>query len=192
MSRLHFLPFIFALLTNHDAFSQSTQKVSSIHAVDFHNFTYPVPRDLSDRHQKTFKLTRGKLPETRFPNGFVNEMGIFLEEIVYGDVTGDGAEEAIIFMSILTGGSAIPGILYVYTLQNNQPKLLWKTSTGDRADEGFKNAFAKDGQLVVELFSPIGKQGDCCPTQYTQTVYEWRKNRFRVKRNQTFPLPQSK
>lgn len=195
MISLHFLLLAFVLLANQSVFFQSRvplQKVSSIRAVDFYNFTYPLPSDLADRHQKKFKLKQGKLLETRFPDGGVNEMGIFLEELVYGDVTGDSTEEAILFMSILTGGSAIPGILYVYTLQNNQPKLLWKTTTGDRADEGFKDAFAKDGRLAVELFSPLGKRGDCCPTQYTQMIYEWRKNRFQLKQKQTFPLQQSK
>jgi hypothetical protein len=117
-------------------------------------------------------------------------MGITLGKIVYGDVTGDKQEEAIIEMSILTGGTAQPNIVYVYTLQKNRPQLLWHFSTGDRADGGFRNAYAENGCLVVELSNPIGKRGDCCPVKYDRTVYEWKANRFRPKQKQTFPIQQ--
>ena len=69
--------------------------------------------------------------------------------------------------------------------------MLWAFETGDRADGGYKNVFAENGQLVVELYGKdkiIGtnlykddgtKNGACCPSYFTRTRYEWVKNRFR-------------
>jgi hypothetical protein len=172
---------IFALLISLSAFSQ--QRSSSIHSVDFANFTYPWTTGLTIRGgTKTFSLRNGKRPEIRDTGGQVEEIGVYLEEVSYGDVTGDGIEEAIIFMSILTGVSAMPGQVYIYTLRDNQPKLLWYFSTGDRAENGFRKVYADKGNLVVELNGPkrIG-EGLCCPVRFTRTRYQWRGGRFRQK-----------
>ena len=164
----------------------------SIRAIDFRNFTYPWVVELVDpaKPNETFTLRNGKRPETRDERGFVNEMGIFLQSISYADVTGDGEEEAIIVLSVLTGGSAIPHCVYIYTLQDDNPKLLWAFSTGDRADGGLRCVYADRGELVVELYGRgrvVGKQaksledqmGLCCPKFFTRTRYRWQGGAFR-------------
>lgn len=169
------------LLISSTAFSQ--QPSSSIHSVDFANFTYPWTAGLSVRGgTKTFRLRNGKRQEVRDSSGHVEEIGVYLEDVSYGDVTGDGIEEAIIFMSILTGVSAMPGQVYIYTLRGNHPKLLWHFSTGDRAENGFRKVYADKGNLVVELNGPkrFG-EGLCCPVRFTRTRYQWRGGRFRRK-----------
>ena len=113
---------------------------------------------------------------------------MYLGKVFYGDVTGDGVEDAIVSMNILTGGSAMPGLVYVYALRENRLKLLWSFSTGDRADGGMRAVYAEHGQLVVELNDPFGSRGDCCPTHFTRTRYEWRGKRFRQKRKETKPV----
>jgi hypothetical protein len=169
------------LLISAPAFSQ--QLSSSIHSVDFANFTYPWTTGLSVRGgTKTFSLSNGKRPEIRDTRGHVEEIGVYLEQVSYGDVTGDGIEEAIIFMSILTGASAMPGQVYIYTLRGNQPKLLWSFSTGDRAEDGFRKVYVDNGNLVVELNGPKRRgEGLCCPVRFTRTRYQWRGGRFRRK-----------
>lgn len=166
------------------------KSATTIQSIDFKNFTYPWPRDLLDpsNPKRTFRLTNGELPETRTPEGRVDGMGVFFKDVNYGDVTGDGINEAIVSLSVLTGGSAIPHIIYVYTLKNKQPKLLWCFATGDRADGGFRRAYAQRVNLIVELNSPIGKQGDCCPTRFTRTQYQWVEKRFRKKREELLLL----
>jgi len=97
----------------------------------------------------------------------------------------------MVSLSILTGGSAMAGLVYIYTLQNNHPKLLWLRSTGDRAEGGLRDVYAQDGQLVVELNSSFGSRGDCCPTHFIRTNYEWRGGRFRQKRKKTLRITAS-
>jgi hypothetical protein len=79
--------------------------------------------------------------------------------------------------------------------------MLWAFQTGDRADGGYKNIYAASGRLVVELQGKdkiIGKNlyeddgtknGDCCPTFFTRTRYEWGAKRFRQKgKSEVFPI----
>lgn len=179
------------LLISSSAFSQ--RRSSSIRSVDFANFTYPWTAGLAIRGgTETFSLRDGKRPEIRDANGHVEEIGVYLEQVSYGDVTGDGIEEAIIFMSILTGASAMPGQVYIYTLRGEHPELLWHFSTGDRAENGFRKVYAEHGNLVVELNGPrrMG-EGLCCPERFTRTRYQWRGGRFRRKgRKEINPIPE--
>jgi hypothetical protein len=171
----------FTLLIAAPAFSQ--QPGSSIHSVDFANFTYPWTAGLAIRGgTKSFSLRDGKRPEVRDASEHVVEIGVYLEEVIYGDVTGDGGEEAIVIMSIVTGVSAMPGQVYIYTSRGDGPKLLWHFATGDRADNGFRKVYIDHGNLVVELNGPKRfSEGLCCPVRFTRTRYQWRGGRFRQK-----------
>ena len=179
---------IFALLLCSCVSAQTHS--AKIRSVDFANFTYSWNADLGDA-DKSFTLTNGELPATRDERGMIDEMGVFFERVKYGDVTGDDAEEAFVFLSLQTGGSSIPGVLYIYTWQNNRPVLLWSRSTGDRADGGFRDAYAENGNLVLELNSSDGKRGDCCATKFERTKYKWNGKKFREKQKKILPVPKS-
>jgi hypothetical protein len=176
--------------------AQSNQFIRS---VDFANFSFPWPHGLGDS-RKTFKLRDGELKPTRDKRGMVDEMGVTLESIVYGDLTKDGVEEAIVVLSTITGGSAIPHAVYIYGWQKNGPKVLWTFATGDRVEGGLRQVYADNGQLVVELYGKdklIGKElygmktGVCCPKVFTRARYEWRGDKFRQKgKEETLPNPE--
>ena len=142
----------------------------SIHEIDFRNFTYPARPSIGGRG--TFTLRNGELLPERDANGFVIGMWLRLLKVVYGDITGEGAEEAIVIHNWITGGSAAPHVVYIYTLDKRQPKFLWGTTTGDRADGGLKSAYVEGGNLVLETYSPEGNHGDCCPVAYIKTRYQ--------------------
>jgi hypothetical protein len=110
--------------------------------------------------------------------------------IEYGDVTGDGREEAMVVLYAEVGGTSNSNDVFIYTLKNAKPVLLWKFATGDRADGGLRRIYAENGQLVVELagknkiiggdlYAPYGTgTGTCCPTVFTRTKYRWIRGRF--------------
>jgi hypothetical protein len=112
----------------------------------------------------------------------------------YGDATGDGADEAFVILKIVTAGTAIPQIVYVFEWKDEKPELVWYFRTGDRADGGLKNVYADAGELVVELYGQdryiLGEvetmkiDGDeeqlCCPTHFTRTRYKWNGGGFRL------------
>lgn len=150
-------------------------QVSPIRLVDFDNISYPRFPDYSDPGGRKKKYVTLK-PGEGGPN-FIN----------YGDVTGDGVEDAMVALGIDNRGSAIPEYVYIFTVEKGKPKLIWDFETGDRADGGLRNVYAEKGQLVIELFGKDrviggqlyrGDEGLCCPTSFTRTRYNWTGNHF--------------
>lgn len=82
---------------------------------------------------------------------------------LYGDIDGDGVEEAIIqTQSGGTGGSF--GFL-VYAQGANRPRLV-------AAVPGYKTFVSIDGGLlIVQIPYYFGFEGNCCPTGFTKTWY---------------------
>lgn len=169
---------------------------SPIKKIDFKNFKYPFTEFVGD-----FTLKNGEKPYVH-----QKESGIALYKIDYADVNNDGEEDAIIFMSVQTGGSAIPNVIYIYSLQNNKPKLLWSFMTGDRAVGGLKNIYKESDTLIVELFgdnkfindewkfNPKYEKyaGDGSLTIYTKTRFKWNGEKFIVEgKPELFDIPES-
>jgi hypothetical protein len=154
---------------------------SAIRKIDFKNFSYPQ----TDEYEK-FKLKDG----TKTPKK--DEDGAKLQNIEYGDVTNDGIEDAMIDISPLMTGNCQCEMVFVYTIKNNKHKLLWNFDTWDRAEGGFKKAYAENGNLVVETFGDNkfennkwsfnlpkeGAGGLCCPTAFTKIVFKWNGEKF--------------
>jgi len=173
---------------------EATRKIAStdqsIRSIDFSNFTYPRTTDLTEpgKRQGSFTLKNGDLPD------IPGQVGMSLHSIVYADVTGDRVEDAIVVLEVdTTNGTAIPHAVYIYTLRNKQPQLLWSFDTGDRADGGLRNIFADQGDLVVELYGKgkvlstdlYADDGTRAQTPYpyyfTQTRYKWDGTEFEQK-----------
>lgn len=165
--------------------SPSPTPGSPIRSVDFDNFVFPAWPIYSKR-EKPFTLKDGKYVG-RLQDGAVEPYPVSLVDSIYGDVTGDGAEEAILVFTESIRGTAIPYYVYVYGMARNRPKLLWSFDTGDRAEGGLRRILAENGNLMVELYGRnkyVGgdyysdSQGACCPAHYTRSRYQWSNNHF--------------
>lgn len=170
----------------------------SIRDVNFYNFTYQwYPKwefMLSER--KEFTLLDGKI-EINVPSGSNEPSAFELANILYGDVTGDDVEEAIITISIDVMGNSMPHVVFVYTLSNGVPKMLWVHETGDRADKGLRNVYVSDDRfLVIEQYNAdkvvsgsgeATEVGMCCPKTFTRTFYKWDTSYLRKFREETYP-----
>jgi hypothetical protein len=165
--------------------STPEQEPSAIQSLDFSNFSYPWVRDFGDPKTR-FTLVRGKYSGTKVM------MPMDLYSVTYGDVTGDGSDEAIVALSVLVERApAAPHAIYVYAFENNKPKLLWAFATGDRADGGLRRIYAESGKLVVELYGKGKVLGTDLyandgtdaevpyPYNFTRTQYEWSGTEFR-------------
>lgn len=164
----------------------SQQRLSSIRSVDFENFVYPAQPLYS---RKSFRLTSGRY-KGRLRGVYDIPYPVSLVSVAYGDVTGDGSEEAMVVLFENVKGSAIPYYVYVYTLDRLKPKVLWSFETGDRGDGGLRKVYAENGGLVVELYGKNTGIGDidnredagaCCPKSFTRIRYQWRSQKFRQK-----------
>ena len=83
----------------------------------------------------------------------------------------------------------MPNLIYIYSLENAKPKLLWAFISGDRAEGGLKNVYTENGKLLVELFgnnkfiqnknefefqSEVDlRTGLCCPDSFSKFRFEW-------------------
>lgn len=156
---------------------------SSINEVDFKNFTYPV-----ETGKDSFTLKNG---ETPFGDG--KNVLFALENIEFADLTDDGADEAIIKM-LSEYGKTVTGLMYVYTLDNRKPKILWSAAAGFNAKGGLKRFYSDNGALVVELFgknqfiestNKFEFSGETAvskdsrrPTEFTKFRFEWNGEKF--------------
>jgi hypothetical protein len=170
------------------------EQESKIKSVDFANFDYV------DTDGERITLVNGDSLDS--PAG-ANKMQFHLRGVVYGDLNKDGKDEAMAALRVDTGGSAILYDVYIYTLENAKPKLMWRFTSGDRGYGGLRRAVAENGRLAVELYGRDRVIGNvdkshpddksyCCPTAYTRTEYKWRNKRFQqIGKPQIFPNPDS-
>ncbi len=159
---------------------------SSIHKIDFENFTYPA-KPIYTNDGQTFTLKNGSYAGPLATEAGITEP-VYLVDTIYGDVTGDGVDDALIVFTVNIHGSAIPYFVYVYAMDGTKPKLLWSFDTGDRAQGGLRRVFAENSNLVVELYGENAYVGmpnydaaaDCaaCAAHYTRARYAWQSNHF--------------
>lgn len=159
------------------------QATSPIRKVDFTNYSYPASPIYSSK-EGLITLNKGSFA------GSTAYDPMSLAYVIYGDVTGDGIEEAMVTLQIVVQGSAIPHVTYIYALKDGNPELLWSLLTGDRAGGGIRQVHSQDGDLIVEKFSSVNSNGDCCPSLFTRTRYKWRVSQFeRIGKEETLPNP---
>ncbi len=151
--------------------------------VDFKNFSYPLEIDAKDEKEKSLTLKDGKLEKSNESNGA--ELG----KIQYADLTGDGVDEAIIDLGITEDKNAKSNVVYVYTLEDEKPKLLWSFETKGGEESGLKAITADNGKLLVEMFGDVKfvegnwKMADSkekVKGKYTKTELKWNGKEFVV------------
>jgi len=155
--------------------SSSPNRDQLIRSIDFNQVAFP--------HYPEYTMSAKRYITLKAGDGGPSQLN-------YGDVTGDGVEEAMMMLGIESHGSAIPEIVYIFGVSKGKPTLLWSFETGDRADGGLRQVYADHGNLVVELFGKdrvIGRdlyRGDeplAGPRSFTRARYEWREGEFRMK-----------
>ena len=166
----------------------------SIRDIDFRNFSYSkLPTRKCSMAIVLLRDGKYEASERRVPRKIPSKdcWSVVVGTIEYGDVTGDGKEEAMVVLYAERGGTESSNDVFVYTLKNGKPVVLWKFASGDRADGGLRKIHAEDSKVVVELAGKnkiIGgnlyaddgtSNGDCCPTVFTRTKYQWVGGRFR-------------
>lgn len=182
----------------------NTTSVYPIAAFDFKNYTYELPRGWQNPDGTAeMKLVNGKAAPVSKDIGDADDeqraeiktqrrIGMTLVTVKFMDLTGDGADEAVVVLKVETGGSAVPQIVYIFEWKNGAPEQIWLSRTGDRADGGLKNFFTENGLFIIELYGQdrfiLGQvetgriTGDeeqlCCPTHFTRSAYKWNGTTF--------------
>ena len=177
------------------------QKTSSpIGNFDFKNYTYPLPRGWQGSMNE-ITLQNGSAPLSMEEDD--RKIGARFVGVKYGDVTGDGQDEAFVIIKIETGGAALPQVVYVFDWKNEEPEKIWYFRTGDRADGGLRDLRVENGDLIVELYGQdryifgdvetmkiVGDEEQlCCPNYFTRNRYKLINGRFTLQgKRQTFSI----
>ena len=181
-----------------------TRMRQQIRMVDFANLTYSAK--LIYEGSKTFELKDGHyegppiLVPCELPRSDCYQP-VSLVAAAYGDVTGDGVEEAMVVLTESIRGTAIPYYVYVFAIEKGRPKLLWAFATGDRAQGGLRNVYAENSELVIELYGDGARvngnvwvdapNGTCCAVSFTRTRYGWKNDHFEQDgESEIFPVHQ--
>lgn len=124
----------------------------AIHQIDFRNFTYrPICYQW---------MGSGKGEAVRAINGSYSEKdtdGEFNFEVItvtYGDLNGDGMDEAVVLADCNVGHAARYDEGFLYAMRNGRPVMLSHIQGGNRADGGIRAVRIENGLLKVERLVP--------------------------------------
>ena len=159
------LSFLFTLFIALTANAQS-----NIRRIDFNNFTYEPFCVGEDTKKVTVKS--GEFFEEKEMDGFTDRFYFKASPAEYGDLNGDGQDEAVILTVCNTGGTGNFSEGFVYQMKNGKPALLVRIEGGDRADGGLRSAKVENGLLVVESNDPGEHGGSCCPELVVTSRYK--------------------
>ncbi len=159
-----------------------------IREIDFKNASYAwdeLDRGVPSNWHWLAQLPRGsvrlKNGQHRVSDG--SESGKTISElsivsVTYGDLFGDGREEAAVHLLYRTGGTANWSYLYVYNLDSRQPKLIAVLESGSRADGGLLRVKIQKHLLVLDFLDSELRQGDCCSEGFVRVRYHWQRDKF--------------
>ena len=145
---------------------------TSIRSVDFQNFTYEADY-CGGEGVKKIAVKDGKFYREAKPDKDIFTMYFAIYGTSYGDLDGDGKDEAVILSICNTGGTGNFTEAYVYSMKNGKPMRIMLLSGGDRAFGGLRKAWFNKGLLIVES-SDAGKSGGaCCPEFIVTSKYRY-------------------
>lgn len=131
-------------------FLAASALAADIHKIDFRSFTYrPSCAD--------FESSEANVPVTVAGGSFTGKAGTDLEgtyfevqEVLYGDLNGDGRDEAVVRTVCNTGGTGQFDEGFVFGMKDGKPALLGRIPGGDRASGGVRCVRFEGGALKVE------------------------------------------
>lgn len=141
-----------------------------IRSVDFKNFTYLAL--CAGETPEKITVKNGEFSKATQMDGYVDRMLFNVFDPSYGDLTGDGKDEAVILGVCNAGGTGNFSEGFVYTEKAGRPVLLARIPGGDRAYGGLRSAKVENGTLVVDSNDPGENGASCCPELAVTTRYK--------------------
>jgi hypothetical protein len=142
----------------------------SVRDIDWANRTYSVP---GFEGEDTYTVANGAYEWSNQEEDYVDQGYFSVAAPAYGDVTGDGADEAAIVSILNTGGTGNFSALGVYTMKGDEPVVLGCIPGGDRGDGGINGATIESGAVAVERLMSQDGDGACCPSKMQYELWRW-------------------
>jgi hypothetical protein len=100
---------------------------------------------------------------------------------VYGDLKGDGQEEAVVVLSCHPSGISLNVVfseVFIFEMSESGPKVLAKLSPTLWKNERVTGAKVSNQQLAVDFLDMGDKGGPACPEWIVTLRLHWNGNRF--------------
>jgi hypothetical protein len=111
-------------------------------------------------------------------DGYVDHGWFTVTEPAFGDVTGDGIEEAIVVTTENTGGTGQFSGIDVYAIVDGVETVIGSIPGGDRGDGGISDVSVEHGTVVVERMMSMDDDGACCPSKLQREIWTWNGQTF--------------
>lgn len=112
------------------------------------------------------------------PEAYIQRGSFMVAPPVYGDVTGDGIEEAIIITTENSGGTGQFDGIDIYAVRGGQPVIIGGIPGGDRGDGGISHVKVEGGVVVVWRMASQEDDGACCPSKVQVERWSWKGDKF--------------
>ncbi|MCO6510128.1 MAG: hypothetical protein J5I65_04985 [Aridibacter famidurans] len=158
-------PVVLALVAAGAAYPQA-----DIRSVDFNNFTYEVEFCQTEVSNK-IAVSNGEFYEEKEVDGYTDRRFFSVSGFTYGDLDGDGKDEAVVISVCNTGGTGNFTEAYVFTIRGREVTRIVTLEGGDRAYGGLREVRIEDGKMIVEASDPGEMGGACCPEEVVTRTY---------------------
>lgn len=149
-------------------FVLSANAQNDIRKVDFRNFTYDI-QSLDGENKSKVTVEDGNYSRMSEDDKYYFSVA----DVVYGDLDGDGKEEAAVGIIENTGGTGQFSSGLIFTMRGGKPVVLTTFAGGDRAYGGIAGANITGGILTVERNAPGDLGAACCAEFIETTRYKW-------------------
>lgn len=157
----------------------------SIRSVDFANLSFPLWKCEPGESCAMVELVDGE--------GSFDELDgevsydVYLGFVRYGDVTGDGREEALVRLGSSAGGTGQFSELLVYAGSASEVSLVHRFPTGDRAHGSYLDACVLDRRLAV--VREYSESCMACIEAIETTEYSWKEHSPKLESRSLEPHP---
>ena len=118
---------------------------------------------------RTVKLTNGNHQEKLYPDEETLARVYLGDQMAFGDLNGDGAEDAAVILVSSTGGSGVFYELVAVINQSGLPRQVAAKMLGDRTD--VRNLSIRSGRIEVDRIKHRPNDPMCCPTLRVRETY---------------------
>ena len=108
-------------------------------------------------------LTDGFYEGDPFVEGSPMRPTVTYVDAVWGDLTGDGVDDAVVFLAEASGGSGVFTYLAAVVDQDGQPVNVASVMAGDRTD--INELKIENGEVVAKILTHGPDDPMCCPTR---------------------------
>jgi hypothetical protein len=115
-------------------------------------------------------LVDGKAEEEIAPGSASKLVVTLVEPTAYGDLDGDGVDDAAVLLASDSGGSGAFIDLHAVLNENGEPVDAASTFLGDRVQ--VNSLVIEDGLILIEMVTQGPNDPMCCPTQQEMRTYQ--------------------